>query len=218
MKTSLTISLILLASFSYAQCPSDVCQDAIEVPNQTPEAFCNYDCEEDFNQPWDGWWHSLFPCQYYNYDQWYIIEVQVGGMIQFHIESDYNTIEEIGVDGEYEGVVMDIWEGDDCSSIEFLWGTQCYWMTDEVYYINPPEFNPSRQEWNFTIDLDPGTYFINVDGFGYSVGCGEWWWSEQILLGQTIAEYYGAEKVQYIRKYTGQNYNVLGQRVRQLLE
>mgnify|MGYP001093611482 CR=1 FL=1 len=202
--------LMMTCFDGHAQCPNDVCEDAIEVEQQTNEAFCNYDCNEDFNQYWQpGWNNALFPCTYRNYDQWYLIEVQVGGMIQFHFESDYNTIEEIGQDGQYEGIDFDIWEGDNCNDISFLWGTGCHWQTGEVYYINPPEFDPSRREWNFTIDLDAGFYYINIDGFGYSVGCGEWWWSEPYFLGLWIGESVKGKTVKDRQKY-----NVLGQSVR----
>jgi len=204
-----TVLLLLLPFTAFTQCPSDICEDAFNVTEQTPEAFCNYDCNEDFSQPWDGWNFSQFPCQYLNYDQWYTIEVTEGGMVQFHIESDYNTPEEIGEDGEYEGVVMDIWQGDDCDNIEFLWGTNCYWMTDEVYYINPSEYNPSRLEWDFTIELEPGTYYINIDGFGYSVGCGEWWWSEPFFLWLGIDG-----EIHKLRKQHPNLFNVLGQKIK----
>lgn len=166
-------------------CPNDVCDDAISVPDQTWEAFCNDDCNEDFDIAWDpDWWHPQFPCGYLNYDQWFQIEVQTGGQILFHIESNYthedSTI--IGNFGPLEGVTMDIFSGDDCQNIEFIWGTACYWQTDQEYCCFP-EYDPTRQTWEFSLFMEPGTYFVNVDGFGYSVGCGTWMWAEPFFLG-----------------------------------
>ena len=166
-------------------CPSDICEDAISVVDQIWEPFCNDNCTEDFYLNWNpSWPYWDFPCGYLNYDQWYQIEVEVGGQVFFQIESDFthedSTI--IGNFGPLEGISMDIFAGNSCQDLEFIWGTACYWQSEQEYCCFP-EYDPTRQAWEFSINMDPGTYFVNVDGFGYSVGCGTWMWSEPFFLG-----------------------------------
>lgn len=184
MRSLLLLIAVLAADIALGQCENDLCSGAIDVPNQTPESFCNYDCEEDFDLMWSGEWNFSFgPCHYMNFDQWFSIEVEQGGEILFQIETDYTHIDStvIGNHGPLEGVVMDIYQGESCEDLEFIWGTACYWMMEQEFCcIN--DFDPTRQEWEFSLNLSPGIYYVNIDGFGYSVGCGEWSWSEPFFL------------------------------------
>ena len=213
MKHRLTLLLLLaiLSASLSAQCPNDICQDAIYVEEQTPTSFCNYDCNSDFDLPYSPEWNfPNYPCQYLNYDMWFQIEVVTGGFVEFYVGTDYvnETETVIGNNGPLEGVSMGIFSGDQCNSLDFVIGTACYWWSD---YDNCcfPVFVPTRQEWNFTVDLEPGTYYVNIDGFGWSVGCGEWWWQEPYFLNLNILE---SKKKR--SKLAGRQFNILGQQIK----
>lgn len=201
------IVFLLMVSGAYAQCPNDVCDDAIAVEQQTPTDFCNYDCNEDYDLIGGNWIYPQFPCSYMNYDMWFVIEVEVGGMIEFYVDSDY-SIEAVdeGNFGPLEGITLELYSGS-CGFLEFVTGTNCYWMNDANVCCFGA-YDPSRQGWYFTVELVPGTYYVNIDGFGYSEGCGEWWWSEPYFLDLGVIERPVVGTIQEML------YNVLGQRIK----
>jgi hypothetical protein len=205
----LALSIIFISIHSVGQCPNDVCTDAISVLEQTPTSFCNVDCTEDYNLSGTSWLFPSFPCSYMNYDMWFVIEVNVGGMVEFYVNTEYylegGTV--IGNFGPLEGVTLEIYSGNNCNSLDFVTGTNCYWLSEAVSCCFGA-YDPTRQEWYFTVEMNPGTYYINIDGFGYSVGCGEWWWSEPYFLGLGVNE---LRKVKSINELM---YNILGQRIK----
>lgn len=181
----IVIFLVGICSGVVGQCPNDICEDAIMIPEQTPTDFCNYECEEDFSISWGPEWNFWdYPCSYPDYDMWFSFTTINGGMVEFYFDSDYTHEDStvIGNHGPLEGLQVDIYQGGSCEELSFLFGTQCYWMTDEEYCCFDP-YDPTRQQWHFVLELPPQTqFYVNVDGWGDSVGCGEWWWSEPFFL------------------------------------
>lgn len=213
------------------ECPNDLCEDAIYVEELTPTPFCNCECNEDFGIPDDPSWVPFFPgypCQYPNYDMWYQIEVESGSPqipspIEFYVGTNYvhEDSTTIGNFGPLEGVTLDIWSGDypdNCMGIDFVFGTNCYFnptYADNVEsYCCFPEYDPTRQEWYFTVQLPPGIYYVNIDGFGYSEGCGEWWWAEPYFLGTYIEEVYKKREKLIDRYGLFGKYDLSGRRIK----
>jgi len=93
--------------------------------------------------------------------------------------------------------------------MDFVWGTQCYFATSENYCCMPV-YDPTRQEWHFTIELEPGPYYVNIDGWSWSTGCGDWWWSENWFLNLSIDEQKKERET-----IAGSKFNVLGQQIKQ---
>lgn len=206
---TLILFLYSIGAHINGQCPNDTCYDAIPVASQTPTDFCNYDCQEDYELIGSSWVYGDHPCSYMNYDMWFVIEVEIGGMVEFYVGSDYVIPggAPIGNSGPLEGVTLEIYSGSNCYYLDFVTGTNCYWMVDVNTCCFGP-YDPTRQEWYFTVELLPGTYYVNIDGFGYSVGCGEWWWSEPYFLELGVSQ---LKRVQSINELM---YNILGQRIK----
>lgn len=203
MASIITILLIMLSSMvAKAQCPeADQCSGAISIPSSTPTSFCNVNCSQDFylngNYQMPAMDNTVttsvgtnFPCTIIHQDFWYQIEVTSGGPVCFQIDSNYQTDSLIiGNHGPLEGIEMSIYQGTTCAQAELLWGTQCYWMTT-MGYTGTGDYDPTRQGWDLSVNLDPGSYFIQIDGWGWSTGCGTFEWCEPFFLGDERQEFW----------------------------
>ena len=137
-----------------------------------------------------------FPCTSINYDIWGYIEYPLDGngymCLQILNGSCTSTSGPVnGNFGPLEGSQMMLWEGNTCDNAQLVFGTPCYWMTelvpgniDSTEWAGVNDYDPTRQEWDIAIyDAIPGqTYLIQIDGFSWCVGCGEFAWCSEINL------------------------------------
>tara|TARA_R110000796_G_scaffold4860_1_gene18448 strand:+ start:867 stop:1685 length:819 start_codon:yes stop_codon:yes gene_type:complete len=199
------ISAIIINAQNY--CPeNDSCWGAIEVPICTPIYFCNDSCNYDFYEatseiefpPGDPYMNNIVgpwdtECHYINYDQWFEFTYPLTSDGYLSLDIWNGTCEHpegaVGNYGPLEGWAMMVWQGDECNDTsELVWSTNCYWMTEaEVNpqigpddWIGITDFDPTRQEWYITItNAIPGQhYFIQIDSFGWCVGCGWFQWCD----------------------------------------
>lgn len=204
------IIIMLLALLSTlngrAQCPqADVCENALQfnltdmTPGEVvyyPETLCNgtyngiatipYCDDENGGDPW-GCSSSTST----EYDFWIAVTVDQAWVYTFWFNSNYFLYAFDQLDG---GAQM--WIYDDCFSLTMLETALC----------------DQEQEQSIMMDvyLEPGTYYVQVDGYGASVGCGEFSVYMQGFLGLSIAEI--VQNPFDCRDLT--IYNLLGQRVR----
>lgn len=200
---------ILLPILSYAQCPNDLCEYAIDIEYNQWYDGCNYDCTrtpDDINV--DVGFNPNYPCGYVNDNSWYHFTLEESAIICIWVTGEMiNDLPE-GNFGDPEGIEFRLWEGLSCSEIEVIWGTSCYWLLNDIEYIGTGEYDPSRQEWNITYVLPPGNYYIDLDGFGWSEGCYELTVCKQEPLFLSVPSYTNnLSKVLW-------NYDLIGRKIK----
>ncbi len=189
MKALLTY-LFLVPWAVFAQCPNDLCEDAIEAPECLYVDFCTTDCNHDFvdNMMDDGVGTGGFTsCHAQNYDLWYYFDYPdtADGYLMLRINGGdcYNAAAGSSSYGRNEGWAFMLWAGDYCDFSQIVWGTNCYWLTDNYpdeiqMYFGVGDYDPTRQLWNIMIlDAEPGErYWVQIDGFGWCRGCASFQW------------------------------------------
>lgn len=176
----------------YSQCDNDSCGSALNTLANTPYEFCNYDCNaEYYGHIQAGQWGS--DCLHISYDQWFQVDYSGDGYMCLSIFNG-NCFGSYSV--ESNGWQMQLYQNP-CDSLELIWSTACYWMTDDTIAGNPPvinefeytgigeDYDPHRQNWDIHfVNMEQGTYYVQIDPFNTCEGCGVFQWCDTpILMG-----------------------------------
>jgi len=193
----------------FGQCPNDYCGDAVQVDLNAWYEACNYDCTRTpDNINVDVGFNPNYPCGYVNDNSWYTFTLYEPAIICIWVYGELINDLPVGNFGDPEGIEFRLWEGASCNNIEVIWGTACYWHLFDIEYVGTGEYDPTRQEWNITFVLPVGTYFVDVDGFGWSEGC----YQLSVCIQQPLS--LSVEQYSPIRTRGLFQYDLIGRRIR----
>ena len=160
---ALVVFLLCLAGYhAQAQCYGDDCyfpqeltappegevSCALEVCNGTEYEWY---CSEE-NQGY------IAGCFTEEYDYWVRLTVPDGGHYILDLQSNYSI-----------GIQMAVYSNDNCTFIMSLYNPE-FGDNTSPCGTDPSEGNPNQQ---IDLWLEEGIYMIQIDGFGYSYGCGQ---------------------------------------------
>ena len=191
----LLIALLFPLSI-FGQCPEhDACDDALVIQTDTIYRFCNYDCNEEDdgnNLTWG------IPCASEELGFWLELTITNYDTYTFKYYNDYYVSEDI-----YGAQIFIYDEGTTCSTMgalnSMLEGFPCV-----------QDANPTDYDVVFTLNLDVGTYLIQVDGYTYATGCGDFSVCSWNPLALSIED--EAKRKEAVSNYILKGFTILGQR------
>lgn len=200
---------LVLSLKSKGQCPlGDECGDnAVEVDTQgmdpgdvlcVPYPLCNgklinanlnlinwYCDDEDGGDP-----QGCSSSTSVEHDFWVRIVIHESWVYTFRFDSNYANNQYPQLSG------AQMWIYDDCFWLTMLASANCDQELETDLFMD--------------VYLDPGVYYLQIDGFGQSYGCGDLCVYRQGFLGLSVDEH----TKQISMRKNGLRYNILGQRIK----
>ena len=204
IRIALLLGLLLIAALAFGQCgynginEGDTCDNPIiytpgECDNVESVTLCNYFCGQEEGGYTNCFWCAT--CATQEKDFWLEITITQADWYILSWQTDYTWTGSTGTQMFFynEGLTCE-----DFSSYNL----------GNAWVYRGPCIPDETQDIMDNFWLDEGTYLIQIDGNGWSEGCGEF------ALCTTSVLRLGVEELKKVKnQLTGQVFNILGQRV-----
>ena len=157
-----SLGIIIGISYSIAQCPNDICENAINLVFENNVVCinqCNYDCTDE---------GQYTDCIGQDVDFWYSFTLELPSMLVMETTGTYEH-PSLSVGDGFQIVILD----------------QCY---GSIVYCENVIGPPPQEFFDSTEILPEGDYIMQIDGLNPSLGCLDMCIAIVGLLGLDIEE------------------------------